>query len=145
MIIREANVNDLMNLVKLEEENFISPWTEEQFNYELVENEFSKTLVIYDGDIFVGYLNYWLIFDRGEINKICIRKDYRRKGYAKELLDIAFKDFEENECLSVSLEVRVSNESAQKLYESYGFQTVVIKEAYYSDGEDAKYMIRGVF
>lgn len=145
MIIREANVNDLMNLVKLEEENFISPWTEEQFKYELVENEFSKTLVIYDGDIFVGYLNYWLIFDRGEINKICIRKDYRRKGYAKELLDIAFKDFEENECLSVSLEVRVSNESAQKLYESYGFQTVVIKEAYYSDGEDAKYMIRGVF
>lgn len=145
MIIRQANIDDILNIVNLEKENFISPWTEEQYRYEIKENEFSKTLVMYDGDTLVGYLNYWLIFDRGEINKICINDKYRRKGYAKELLDIAFKDFEENECLSVSLEVRVSNIGAQKLYESYGFQVVVIKEAYYSDGEDAKYMIRGVF
>lgn len=145
MIIREANGGDLLNIVNLEKENFISPWTEEQYRYELMENEFSKTLVMYDDESLVGYLNYWIIFDRGEINKICISNKYRRKGYAKELLDIAFKDYEEKECLSVSLEVRVSNISAQKLYESYGFQTVLIKEAYYSDGEDANYMIRGVF
>lgn len=140
-----ATLKDLERLTKMESENFISPWNEEQFKYELSENEFSKTLLMIDGENLIGYVNYWIIFDHGEINKICIDKDYRRKGYATELLNLAFKDFQENECLSVSLEVRASNTNAINLYEKFGFTKVVTKPHYYSDGEDAYYMIKGAY
>ena len=48
-----------------------------------------------------------------------------------------------NEVFSITLEVRVSNISAQKLYESLGFKKILIKNNYYSDGEDAFFMMKG--
>ena len=109
------------------------------------ENEFSKTLIIMDDDKLVGYINYWILFDHAEINKICVDDEYRRKGYASLLMEKAFEAFKKAECLSISLEVRVSNISAQKLYEKFGFVTVVVKKEYYQNGEDANYMVKGVY
>jgi ribosomal-protein-alanine N-acetyltransferase len=40
------------------------------------------------------------------------------------------------------LEVRVSNESAKKIYETYGFKDISIRKSYYADGEDAYVMRR---
>lgn len=145
MEIRYATIEDLNKIASLEAKYFIGPWTEEQFKYELIENQFSKTLILIENDSLIGYCNYWVIFDQGEINKICIEESYRKQGLATKLLDKAFDDFQKNECLSVSLEVRVSNVPAQKLYEKYGFMKVVVKEKYYSDGEDAYYMIKGAY
>lgn len=146
MEFKTAITEDLDLLLTLENKYFINPWTDTQFKYELEENEFSKTILLFDDNKnYIGYINYWIIFDRGEINKICIDELYRRKGYATELLTYAFKDFQKNDCLSVSLEVRASNKNAIALYEKFGFTKVRVKEKYYSDGEDAFIMIKGVY
>ena len=144
MEFRKATGRDATDLYLLEKKVFTSPWTLEQFERELKENEFARTYAIYDEDKLVGYINYWIIFDQATINKVCIEETYRRKGLAQKLIDSCFKDLKENDCIVVTLEVRVSNENAIKLYEKNGFETVLRKECYYSDGEDAFYMVKGV-
>lgn len=145
MIYRSATIEDIEKLGELEEKTFKNPWTKEQFGYEIEENEFSTTLVVYDEDTLVGYITYWVLFDQGEINKVCINEDYRRQGIASILMEKAITDFQKHDCFMLSLEVRASNINAQKLYEKFGFKTVLTKKAYYSDGEDAFYMIKGAY
>lgn len=144
MEFRRASSQDIEPIAKLEEQVFISPWKIAQFQYEIEENEFSNNLVIYDGNILIGYINYWVIFDQSTINKICIRDEYRKQGLAQKLMDMALEDIKEKECIVVTLEVRVSNVGAIKLYEKNDFKIVLRKEKYYSDGEDAYYMVKGV-
>ena len=144
MEFRLAKLRDATDLYLLEKEVFTSPWTLEQFERELKDNEFAKTYVIYEGETLVGYINYWIIFDQATINKVCIRESYRKQGLAQKLIDSCLLDLKENECMVVTLEVRVSNDNAIKLYEKNGFETVLRKECYYSDGEDAFYMVKGV-
>ena len=144
MEFRFAEVKDIDSLFELEKKTFISPWTYSQFQYEIKENSFSKLLLIVNEDELIGYIDYWIIFDQATINKICIKDEYRRQGLAQQLLDICFKEVKENECMVITLEVRTSNEKAIKLYQKNGFDIVLTKPQYYSDGEDAYYMVKGV-
>lgn len=141
---RKANVHDAINLSNMEIKYFKNPWTKEQFMYEILENEFSTTLVAYDGNKLVGFLVYWILFDNGQICNICVENEYRNQGIASVLFDKADKAFKENQCFSITLEVRVSNVAAISLYEKRGFSKVCIKKGYYQDGEDAYYMMKGV-
>ena len=43
---------------------------------------------------------------------------------------------------NITLEVRKNNEKAVNLYQKHGFKTVLTKEKYYSNGDDAYYMIK---
>ncbi|MBE6132521.1 MAG: ribosomal-protein-alanine N-acetyltransferase [Erysipelotrichaceae bacterium] len=144
MEFRFAEVKDIDSLFELEKKTFISPWTYSQFEYEIKDNSFSKLLLIVNEDELIGYIDYWIIFDQATINKICIKDEYRRRGLAQKLLDICFKEVKENECMVITLEVRTSNEKAIKLYQKNGFDIVLTKPQYYSDGEDAYYMVKGV-
>ena len=144
MEFRFAEVKDIDSLFELEKKTFISPWTYSQFEYEIKDNSFSKLLLIVNEDELIGYIDYWIIFDQATINKICIKDEYRRRGLAQKLLDICFKEVRENECMVITLEVRTSNEKAIKLYQKNGFDIVLTKPQYYSDGEDAYYMVKGV-
>ncbi len=144
MEFRKAKKEDLRALTSLEKRVFTSPWTYEQFNYELDGNEFSDTIVIYDQDILIGYINYWIIFDQATVNKVCIDEKYRKQGLALKLFEIMNQEIENKGCIVTTLEVRVSNTPAINLYKKLGFSVVTKKKQYYSDGEDAYYMVKGV-
>jgi ribosomal-protein-alanine N-acetyltransferase len=50
-----------------------------------------------------------------------------------------------NRCETLSLEVRVSNKDAQRLYRKLGFQSRTIKKGYYTEkNEDAVDMIKRI-
>ena len=44
----------------------------------------------------------------------------------------------------MTLEVRVSNYKAINFYKKHGFSTILTKEKYYENGEDAYYMMKGI-
>ena len=56
------------------------------------------------------------------IDGLYIEETYRRKGYAKELLEYAFKLLEKETCDFVDINVIYANEIAKKLYKSFGFK-----------------------
>ena len=142
-MIRKINVNDINTILNLEKARFTTDaWNEKQWIYEVTENVFSNTLVLEENGILIGYVNYWITFENAEINKICVLSSESKKGYGSILLNEALKKIDEALCVSTTLEVRVSNVAAIKLYEKFNFKTILTKPHYYDDGEDCYYMIR---
>ena len=86
-------------------------------------------------------MNVRVIAGEGELMRIAVRPGFRRRGYAKKLMD-ALARFSMEETLSaVTLEVRAGNAAAISLYKSYGFKAEAIRKAYYrSPVEDAVIM-----
>ena len=76
--------------------------------------------------------------DEAHITNIAMRESYRRRGVG-ELLLISIIDLStELNARFITLEVRVSNTTAQSLYHKYGFNQAGLRRGYYTDdGEDA--------
>ena len=87
----------------------------------------------------VGYAHLKPIGDGYDLIYIGVRKEQRRRGIARKMLDKLISFTSEK---PIMLEVRKSNAAAIKLYESAGFKVISEREKYYSDGEDAWIMKR---
>lgn len=60
------------------------------------------------------------------------------------MMDIMLEGAKNKKAKMMSLEVRVSNVRAQKLYSGYGFEVAGVRPRYYKDGENALLMIRSL-
>jgi [ribosomal protein S18]-alanine N-acetyltransferase len=88
-----------------------------------------------------GYVGMWQMYDETHITTIAVDPVYRGRGYGELLLVTAFADALARGSAWVSLEVRVSNDSAQALYRKYGMSVYGRRAAYYTDNhEDALVM-----
>ena len=88
-----------------------------------------------------GYVGVWFQGDEAHITEIAVRERLRGNGIGELLLIGSVRAAIQYGSNVVTLEVRVSNLIAQRLYEKYGFKQVGIRKAYYSDNrEDAAIM-----
>ena len=93
-----------------------------------------------DSDI-TGYVGIWFQGNEAHITEIAVREPQRGRGIGELLLIGTVRVALEHGCTVVTLEARVSNFIAQRLYEKYGFKNVGIRKHYYSDNrEDAVIM-----
>lgn len=142
-MIRLATIHDVEQLVELEKESFTSCWKKEHFEYELLENPFSRLYCLEENNQLIGYAGIWITFETAQITTIAVKKEFRGKGLGKELLNHLINVAKEAMCELITLEVRISNDVAISLYQEDGFKINHIKEKYYQDnGEDAYYMIK---
>ena len=81
----------------------------------------------------VGLLLYSLIYDRIEIDNIEVIEKYRNKGIGTKLMSYLIDIAIENKVINITLEVRISNEIARKLYKKLGFREVALRKFYYGD------------
>ena len=89
-------------------------------------------------ELVVGFVGVWLLIDEAHIVTIAVRDGHRRRGVGELLLIAAIETTRLTGQTVVTLECRVSNAVALRLYEKYGFQQVGIRPRYYSDDhEDA--------
>lgn len=142
MKIRNATYDDLPFLIGIEKDNFITPWNESHFIYELTENPYSFILILEKDRHPAGYLDFWITFEVGQVNKIAVADEFKHQGYGSKLLERAMKIMKDKEVETVTLEVRVGNSIAHAFYLKHGFRDVMIKKRYYEDGEDANYMMK---
>lgn len=92
-------------------------------------------------DYIMGMAGFWLMAGEAHITTIGVRNVYRQQGVGERLLISIIDMAIQMKADIVTLEVRVSNEQAKKLYRKYGFSQVGIRRKYYSDnGEDADIM-----
>ena len=79
--------------------------------------------------------------DEGHIKNVAVHSDYRGRKIVDKLVQSLVELCRENNIVSMTLEVRVSNIVAQNLYKKYGFKLAGIRKEYYSDNkEDAMIM-----
>ena len=143
MFIRKMSVEDLNVVEEMERILFSSPWSYEDFLYELNENAFSHNFVVEDHNEIVGYVGLWIMYDQSQITTIGVHPSYQRKGIGSMMMKKMIEESLAHQCLNMSLEVRVSNEKAISLYKKYGFETVALRKNYYEDNhEDAYLMIK---
>jgi ribosomal-protein-alanine N-acetyltransferase len=89
----------------------------------------------------VGYIGYWLMAGEAHISTIAVRPDRRGRAYGELLLAHSLDDAANRGAHVATLEVRVSNHSAQQLYLKYGFDKVGLRKAYYSDNNEDAYIM----
>jgi len=127
--IRNAVFTDIEQVCTIEAES-INSWTYNQFLEEIT-REFSRFIVIEDSGIITGYVIAWIIADELQINSIAVKKEYRRKGLGKNLLDHIIYSNKSDNISCAYIEVRRTNIEAIHFYKSYGFIETGIRKKYY--------------
>jgi ribosomal-protein-alanine N-acetyltransferase len=140
MIIQSAQPKDIPSIQIIEHLSFSHPWTEQHFLYELTQNPYAFVFVAREGDIILGYIDFWITFETGQINNVAVHPQLRQKGIGRLLIQDAIGRMQQGGCERITLEVRVRNRSAIQLYESFGFKILLTKQKYYEDQEDAFFM-----
>ena len=141
--IRPMEQKDLDIVMYLENTCFVAPWGLNQIKYELNDNPVSNLWVIEsDNTGVVGFIDYWITFDSSTVCQICVNPLFRKKGLASILMEEMVKDCKANKVRNITLEVREHNTNARLLYEKFGFKSVLLKEKYYTNGDNAIYMIK---
>lgn len=130
----------IKDLAELEKECFNTPWTEKQLEEEL-ESEYSLFLVALNDETVAGYVGCQTTIDGGYITNVAVFTNMRGKGIAQKLLFELSNKIKEKNLEFITLEVRVSNESAINLYKKMGYQEVGKRKNFYKNPkEDALLM-----
>lgn len=135
---RSMWVTDIPAICAIELEAFATPWTAEAFHNELINNHFAKYMVMELAGEVVGYGGMWLIVDEAHVTNIAIAAPYRGRKWGERLMVELQRTAAFMGAVRMTLEVRVSNLIAQRLYGKLGFYPVGSRRGYYSDNnEDA--------
>ncbi|MCE5341981.1 MAG: ribosomal protein S18-alanine N-acetyltransferase [Eubacteriales bacterium] len=142
MTVRRMTAEDVSQVVEIEKATFATPWSRQSFLDEMEKNACARYLVAEEDGRIIAYGGAWIILEEGHITNIAVKQDSRGKGVGKALLKALMQYAANLGVQYLTLEVRKSNMTAQKLYEAFGFQTLGVRKDYYEDnGEDALLMV----
>ncbi|HEY8417705.1 MAG TPA: ribosomal protein S18-alanine N-acetyltransferase [Limnochordales bacterium] len=142
IVIEPMRVADIDMVMEIERRSFPTPWSRAAFVSELLDNDrahyFVARATTDNGPLVVGYIGLWLIAGEGHITNVAVHPDYRQRGIGRRLLEAAAELCRARSARRMTLEVRVSNLVAQRLYRDMGFVSAGIRRGYYRDNnEDA--------
>jgi ribosomal-protein-alanine N-acetyltransferase len=139
--IEAMRLADIPEVQAIERASFTSPWPPQAYRSELETNRLAMYLVgRMDGQV-VAYAGVWLMVDEAHITTFAVHPAWRRRRIGERLLLTVLDLSLERRAREATLEVRLSNLPARRLYEKYGFRPVGLRPRYYTDnGEDALIM-----
>lgn len=129
-----AVLDDASSIAEIEAECFSDAWSENAVKIQIDR----KQITVYkeNGNL-LGYCIFMTAADEGEILRIAVKPDARKRGIGRKLLDGAVKIMASRGASEIFLEVRASNKDAISLYEKFGFIKTGIRKNYYENKEDA--------
>lgn len=131
--------NDLPEVMAIEKESFISPWSEGMFRDELIVKH-SQCLVARLGQdkksIVGGYIIFWIVADEAHLHNLAVKKEFRGQGLAYQFLNMMKEISRQVGVKAQTLEVRESNIDAIKLYRKCGFVVKGRRPLYYTDTQE---------
>lgn len=132
IVIRNLEMEDIDQVCVIEEETFSMPWHRESF-VDMVNNPNALYIVASDDKgVIYGCAGTLSIVGEGSICNIVVKNDYRGQGIGEMLTSkLLERGRAEFGIEAFTLEVRVSNEPARKLYEKLGFVCEGIRPGYY--------------
>jgi ribosomal-protein-alanine N-acetyltransferase len=144
---------DLDQVMPLERRCFRDPWTRHMYLSDLTGNNLAAYLVLRApaGTVsslpdrpsippLLAYGGFWLLVDEAHIATIASHPDWRGCGLGQWLMLALLEEAMLRGAALSTLEVRVGNEPARRLYQKLGFEEVGARPNYYRDGEDALIM-----
>jgi ribosomal-protein-alanine N-acetyltransferase len=141
--LRRLGLGDLDAVEEIERSAYPTPWSRAMFVAELRKAGSLAIGAFTEDDELAGYAFVSRYVDAWHIMNVAVATAYRRRGIATALLERLFAVTGTDPHRGYTLEVRVSNAEAIRLYERLGFQRRGIRRGYYTDNrEDALIMWR---
>ena len=140
--VRRLELRDLNAIEGIERASYPTPWSRSMFAGELAKPS-SLSLGAFDSDTddLLGYLIISRYVDAWHVMNLAVAPKHRRRKIGTLLLDRLFDLTAGEGRRGYTLEVRVSNDVAIRLYERMGFRPRGIRRGYYTDNrEDALIM-----
>ena len=146
-VISPMTVADLDAAMAIEHRSFKQPWSRHMYLTDIQHNPMASYLVLRPDPLgaerlppVLAYGGFWLMVDEAHIATIASHPDWRGCGLGQLLLLALLDKAVARGAVRSTLEVRVRNEPARRLYEKLGYQNVGVRRHYYEDGEDALIM-----
>lgn len=141
--VRKMQVKDALPVSRIEQETFSKPWSYQGFVDALNLGNTIFLVAEEEGKI-AGYAGMYMSLDEGEITNVAVTAKMRHRGIGGMLLSELKNEAERRSIARIALEVRVSNDSAIRLYERNGFINCGVRKGFYElPKEDAYIMIYG--
>ena len=139
--VSEMTAEDIPAVHAIESASFPTPWPPYAFREEIEANRMAHYLVVRAGGHVIAYAGIWLMVDEAHVTTFAVLPAYRRRGIGGLLLSELMAMCADLGAAVCTLEVRLTNAAARKLYQEFGFKPVGVRPRYYSDnGEDALIM-----
>lgn len=110
-------------------------------DYEISFNTVSKCYVYIIENEVVGFIIADIFSDRAEIIDIAVNILYRNKKIGDKLIKYIIELCKKNKCSNITLEVKVTNKPALKLYKNNNFEVVSLRKKYYQKGSIDAYLM----
>jgi ribosomal-protein-alanine N-acetyltransferase len=141
--LRRLELRDLDAVEEIERASYPTPWSRAMFAAELRKPSSLAIGAYRETGELVGYAIVSRYVDAWHVMNVAVDPGYRRRGIARELLERLFEATSADPRRGYTLEVRVSNAEAIRLYEKMGFEARGVRRGYYTDNrEDALIMWR---
>ncbi|MFP3913371.1 MAG: ribosomal protein S18-alanine N-acetyltransferase [Actinomycetota bacterium] len=137
--LEPLTLDDLEETVALETRTYSTPWSEQVFRDELTADNRSYLKAVDPRGRLVGYAGLMEVGEEAHITTVVVDADYRGGRVGTRLMLELVTRAVERGARTLTLEVRVSNASAQALYRRFGMAPVGVRKGYYLD-EDALVM-----
>jgi [ribosomal protein S18]-alanine N-acetyltransferase len=139
--IEPMGLDDLPTVQAIEEASFTTPWPPHAYRSEIETNRLAQYIVARVRGEVVAYAGMWMMVDEAHITTFAVHPRWRRQRIGERLLLTLIDLARGRRAREATLEVRLSNLPARRLYEKYGFRPVGLRPRYYSDdNEDALIM-----
>lgn len=133
---RKMKASDIDAVKEIDKRSFPIPWPKDIYEEELTKNQYAQYFVATLDEKIIGFCGSWMVIDEAQITNIAIDPDYRGKGYGQGLFQYVINYAVAHGIRHLSLEVRVSNLTAQRMYKKFGMQPGGIRKNYYSDNQE---------
>ena len=137
MEILKMNLEDVEEVESILLEEFDDFWSSNILKEE-IKNETRSFIVAKENKKILGFAGISVASGEiVELMNIVVKKNKRRCGIGKKLLEEIIKISCKTNLKILELEVRSTNFSAIKLYESFGFEKIGVRKKYYQMKDDA--------
>jgi len=151
---------DLDQVIEIERASFSAPWSRQAYRFEITQNAYSTLLVVRPKAALAGnappstsplerapipsvlaYGGFWLLVDEAHVATLAVHPNWRGLGLGELALLALLERGVELGAKRATLEVRVSNLTAQNLYFKCGFEIVARNKRYYADNDEDAYIM----
>lgn len=132
--LREAHLDQVLDI---EAQTSPAGWTRAIFRNELARPDTRCYLIAELADHVVGFAGVQLMAGEAHITTVAVARSHRRRKLATRLLVALLREARARGAHAATLEVRLHNRAAQRLYATVGFRPVGVRPKYYDGSDDA--------
>jgi ribosomal-protein-alanine N-acetyltransferase len=132
---------DVAEVMAIEQASFEAGWPATAFERELSQNQMARYIVAEQVALdssrqLAGFAGLWLMLDEAHVVTVAVLPQLRGRGIGRLLVHGLIELARDSAMSVATLECRVSNAVARRLYAGYGFYEVGLRKRYYSDNQE---------